>query len=143
MIQDEAIKQWHSGLFGKQIQNTGIGGIISRLRNNLETLMLVDRYSATTKLCSNCGSRKEDITLSDRIYKCDNCGLIIDRDLNSAINILKIGLSKVETTTIKNLPTDCGEVKPVEREASARILESNPYIRVSYTSVKQEAPNFS
>ncbi|SNZ04046.1 Transposase [Persephonella hydrogeniphila] len=143
LIQDEAIKQWHSGLFGKQIQNTGIGGIISRLKNNLETLISVDRYEATTKICSNCGNRKEDITLSDRTYRCENCGLVIDRDLNSTINILKIGLSKVETTTIKNLPTDCGKVTPVERKASARILESNPYIRVSYASVKQEAPNFS
>lgn len=143
LIQDEQIKNWHSGLFGKQIQNTGIGGIISRLKNNLETFILVNRYEATTKICSNCGSKKEDITLSDRIYRCDNCGLVIDRDLNSAINILKIGLSKVETTTVKNLPTDCGNVMPVERKATTRILGSNPYIRVSYTSVKQEAPNFN
>ncbi len=155
LIQEEQIKSWHSGLFGKQIQNTGIGGIISRLKRSLETLISVDRFKATTKICSRCGSRKEDITLSDRTYKCDVCGLVIDRDLNSAINILKIGLQKVEETTIKNLPTDCGDVKPVERDiceakwrlkeeqATARILGSNPYIRVSYASVKQEASNFS
>ncbi|SNZ08483.1 Transposase [Persephonella hydrogeniphila] len=139
LIQDEAVKQWQSGLFGKQVQNTGIGEIISRLKNNPETLIPVGRYEATTKICSNCGSRKEDIELSDRVYKCNSCGLVIDRDLNSAINILKIGLEKVETTTIKNLLTDCGEVTPVERKVSARILGSNPYIRVSYASVKQEA----
>jgi len=109
------------------------------LKQNIETLIPVDRYEATTKTCSRCGNKKEDITLSDRTYKCENCGLVIDRDLNSAINILKIGLSKVEKTTIKNLPTDCGKVTPVEREATARILGSNPSIHVSYTSVKQEA----
>ncbi|EDP75091.1 RNA-guided endonuclease TnpB family protein [Hydrogenivirga sp. 128-5-R1-1] len=139
LIQEEQIKNWHSGLFGKQVQNTGIGGIISMLKQNIETLIPVDRYKATTKMCSRCGSRKEDITLSDRTYKCESCGLVIDRDFNSAVNILKIGLSKVETTTVKNLPTDCGEVTPVEREATARIFKGNPYIRVSYTSVKQEA----
>ncbi len=139
LIQEEQIKNWHRGLFGKQIQTTGIGEIISMLNQNIETLIPVDRYEATTKKCSQCGNRKEDIALSDRVYKCDNCGLVIDRDLNSAINILKIGLQKVETTTIKNLPTDCGEVTPVEREATARILGSNPYVRVSYTSMKQEA----
>jgi len=106
LIQDEAVKQWHSGLFGKQVQNTGIGVIISRLKQNLETLISVDRYEATTKTCSNCGSRKEDITLSDRTYRCEKCGLVIDRDLNSAINILKIGLQKVEKTTIKNIGLD-------------------------------------
>ncbi len=141
LIQEEQIKNWHSGLFGKQIQNTGIGGIISMLKQNIETLIPVDKYEATTKVCSRCGCRKEDIKLSVRTYKCEKCGLVIDRDLNSAINILKIGLQKVEKTTIKNLPTDCGEVTPVERQATARILGSNPYIRVSYTSVKQEAPN--
>ncbi|NPA51895.1 MAG: transposase [Aquificae bacterium] len=139
LIQDEQIKQWHSGLFGKQIQNTGIGGIISRLKQNLETLIPVDRYEATTKLCSQCENKKEDIKLSERTYKCNICGLVIDRDINSAINILKIGLQKEERTTIKNLPTDCGEVTPVERTATARILGSNPYIRISYASLKQEA----
>ncbi len=154
IIQEEQIKNWYSGLFGKQIQNTGIGGIISMLKQNIETLIPVDRYEATTKICSRCRSRKENIALSDRTYMCDNCGLVIDRDLNSAINILKIGLQKVEKTTIKNLPTDCGDVcsanrrheveqvTPVERQATARILGSNPYIRVSYTSVKQEARLF-
>ncbi len=139
LIQEEQIKNWHSGLFGKQIQTTGIGGIISRLKQSLETLIPVDRFEATTKICSQCESKKEDIRLSDRTYKCKKCGLVIDRDLNSAINILKIGLQKVETTTIKNLTTDCGGVKPVERTATARILGSNPYICVSYASVKQKA----
>ncbi len=124
------------------------------LKQNIETLILVDRYEATTKICSRCGNKKEKITLSDRTYKCEKCGLVIDRDLNSAINILKIGLQKVETTTIKNLPLDWWDVKPVERhiceakwrlkeeQATARVLGSNPYIRVSYTSVKQEAQLF-
>jgi len=139
LIQEEQIKNWHSGLFGKQIQNTGIGEIISRLKQNLETLIPVDRFKATTKICSRCGDRKEDIRLSDRIYRCEKCGLEIDRDLNSAMNIVKIGLQEVEETTIKNLPLDWWDVKPVEREATARVLGSNPYICVSYTSVKQEA----
>jgi len=108
LIQEEQIKNWHRGLFGKQIQTTGIWRIISRLKQNLETLIPVERYKATTEVCSRCGSRKEDIRLSDRIYKCSNCRLTIDRDLNSAINILKMGLNKVEKTTIKNLPTNCG-----------------------------------
>ncbi len=103
----------------------------------------MDRYEATTKICSQCGNKKEDIKLSDRTYKCEVCGLIIDRDLNSAINILKIGLEKVEETTIKNIGLDRPELTPVERKATARILGSNPYIRVSYASLKQEAPNFS
>ena len=45
----------------------------------------------TTQTCSHCGNRKlkdDKLTLDDRIYKCDVCGNIIDRDINAAINIL-------------------------------------------------------
>jgi putative transposase len=50
-------------------------------------VVLVDRFYPSSKLCSCCGHKKDDLKLSDRIYKCDNCSLIIDRDLNAAINI--------------------------------------------------------
>ena len=51
----------------------------------------VDRYFPSSKMCSSCGTIKEDLKLSDRTYKC-SCGFEIDRDLNAAINILNEGL---------------------------------------------------
>lgn len=45
------------------------------------------KYFASSKLCSNCGHKLESLTLSDRIYRCPECGLKIDRDLNAAINL--------------------------------------------------------
>ena len=45
----------------------------------------------TSKRCSSCGAIKEKLALYERVYKCD-CGLILDRDLNAAINILQKGL---------------------------------------------------
>lgn len=47
----------------------------------------VDRFYASSKICSHCGHKKTDLNLSDRIYKCSECGLTIDRDLNAAINL--------------------------------------------------------
>ena len=49
-------------------------------------LVIADRFYASSKKCSCCGSIKEDLKLSDRIYKC-SCGLAIDRDLNASINL--------------------------------------------------------
>lgn len=49
-------------------------------------LVMIDRFFPSSKICSSCGAKKTDLTLSDRIYKCD-CGLILDRDLNAAINL--------------------------------------------------------
>ena len=48
---------------------------------------LVDRFYPSSKTCSNCGSYKKDLKLSQRVYHCSNCHEKIDRDLNAAINI--------------------------------------------------------
>jgi transposase len=103
-IQDENIKGWKSGLFGRNIQHTSIGGITSRLKNNLETLVLMDRFLPTTQTCSNCG-HKQKISLSDRVFKCESCGFEIDRDWNSARDMVLFG----EKTPLKNLPEDFWE----------------------------------
>ncbi len=50
-------------------------------------LVLIDRWFPSSKKCSCCGQIKLDLTLSDRIYECCECGLVIDRDLNAALNI--------------------------------------------------------
>ena len=52
----------------------------------------VDRWAATSKKCCRCGWHHKYLTLKDRTYKCQDCGLVIDRDLNAAINIYKIGI---------------------------------------------------
>ena len=46
-----------------------------------------DRFYPSSKTCSNCGNIKKDLKLSDRIYHCDCCGLIIDRDFNASLNL--------------------------------------------------------
>ncbi|PZQ48224.1 MAG: transposase, partial [Phenylobacterium zucineum] len=50
-------------------------------------LVLVDRWLPSSKTCSACGWHNPDLTLADRTFRCAQCGLSIDRDLNAAINI--------------------------------------------------------
>ena len=45
------------------------------------------RFFASSKLCSCCGWKHETLTLADRTFICGDCGLVIDRDLNAAINL--------------------------------------------------------
>lgn len=47
----------------------------------------VDRFYPSSKTCSCCGCIKTNLKLSDRTYQCSECGLVIDRDLNAAINL--------------------------------------------------------
>lgn len=54
--------------------------------NNIEFIK-ADRWFPSSKTCSCCGNIKKDLKLKDRIYKCNECGLIIDRDKNAAINL--------------------------------------------------------
>ncbi len=51
------------------------------------TFIQVDRFYPSSKMCSRCGNIKRDLKLSDRTYKCDVCGLVIDRDYNASINL--------------------------------------------------------
>jgi len=97
------------------------------LRTSLETPILIDRFEPTTSECFACGKRHK-LSLSDRILKCD-CGWICDRDLNSSFVSLKKGL---DLSPDQVVGLDRPELKPLERETAARILGSDPYIRVSF-----------
>lgn len=62
-----------------------------KARFKREIFIQIGRFKPSTKQCSSCGNIKHDLTLNDRVYICRNCGLVIDRDLNAAINIKNFG----------------------------------------------------
>ena len=64
-------------------------------------VVFIDRFYPSSKLCSGCGYKKDDLQLSDRQWVCPKCGVVHDRDINAAKNILEegkriIGLSSPE-----------------------------------------------
>ena len=83
----------------KAIQEQNFYAIRTKLINkckerNIE-LRVVDTFYPSSKTCSCCGSIKKNLKLNDRIYKCCNCGLEIDRDYNASINLEKTKIYKV------------------------------------------------
>jgi len=72
-------------------------------------IVQVDRYFPSSKLCSVCGYKNVNLTLQDREWLCPECGTNHDRDANAAVNILKEGKK------LYNIPTRCGDLKPVEK----------------------------
>lgn len=62
--------------------------------NNIE-LRIVDRFYASSKICSCCGAIKKDLKLSDRTYICPECGYITDRDYNASINLKNAKIYKI------------------------------------------------
>ena len=54
--------------------------------HNIE-LRVVDRFYPSSKTCHKCGHIKKDLKLSDRTYKCSECGYVGDRDINASLNL--------------------------------------------------------
>ena len=69
--------------------------LINKCKERNIELRLVDTFYPSSKTCSCCGSIKKDLKLNNRIYKCCNCGLEIDRDYNASINLEKAKIYKV------------------------------------------------
>jgi len=59
-------------------------------RNSIR-FILADRFYPSSKICSSCGNIKEQLSLSERKYRCNQCGLEIDRDINASINLKNYG----------------------------------------------------
>jgi putative transposase len=89
---------------GNKIVNRGIGDVawsqfvqacLYKAEEAGRTVVLVDPCN-TTKECSGCGEIVPK-TLSERVHKCDSCGLTMHRDLNASINILRRGLASLDS----------------------------------------------
>ena len=52
-------------------------------------IVIADRFYPSSKVCSCCGNVKKDLKLSDRTYRCDECGNVIDRDINASVNLAR------------------------------------------------------
>jgi len=87
-------------LLARAISDQGFGRI--RLMLGYKTiwnggqLLTAGRFFASSKLCSGCGAVKAKLPLSERTYVCAACGLVLDRDLNAARNLLKLAASGAE-----------------------------------------------
>ena len=84
-------------------------------------LVIVDRFYPSSKTCSNCGEKKDSLLLSERVFCCEKCHYQIDRDLNAAKNLEKLGRATTKVT-----PVDKSEPTPLD-EAGSKI-DSNQVI---------------
>lgn len=65
-------------------------------------VVVADRWFPSSKTCSGCGTIDASLTLSDRVYACGACGLVIDRDVNAAVNLARY--TAPPSTTKKRSP---------------------------------------
>lgn len=78
-----------------------------KAKTNGVKVVKADRFFASSKTCSVCGEKKEVLSLSDRIYRCEHCGAVIDRDWNASLNLLGLLVNhKIGTDYPESTPAD-------------------------------------
>jgi len=107
-VQDDNIAGWQR-MWGRRVATSAIGGIMRDLKTKSHTPVVIGRFEPTSRKCSNCGATKE-VSLEERSFLCDSCGLHIDRDLNAAINVWRA------------IPAERREFTPVDMKAATEIL---------------------
>lgn len=84
---------------------------------NGSKLVLAGRWFPSSKTCSSCGKKKESLSLSERTFSCE-CGFVCDRDVNAAINLVRLVKSDFK-------PVDKKEPSPLVESGSFSIAVSN------------------
>ena len=89
-------------LWGRKVSDLAFGQFVEILKykciKHKREFFEVGQWTATTKPCSDCGHKNDNLSLSDRQWTCPECGSHHDRDVNAAINILRAALGpSVET----------------------------------------------
>ena len=59
-------------------------------------VVIADRWFASSQTCSNCREKKAELGLNERVYECEKCGFVCDRDVNAAINLRHYAINTKE-----------------------------------------------
>ena len=107
IIQDEQIKSW-SSKHGRKVQHSILGRVKTKLKQHKDRVVVLDRFVPTTKFCRDCGTVHTEIQLWDRNFVCPECGVVYDRDIHAAQNMVWIH------NNLKNIGLGESEFKRVE-----------------------------
>ena len=99
----------------KHIEDAAWGEFVRQLEYKTKwygsTLVKAGRFYASSKTCSQCQTVKAKLSLDERVFHCEACGLTIDRDVNAAINLARQGLAGTSSVTGRG-----GEVRPSQQK---------------------------
>ncbi|MFW9914362.1 MAG: RNA-guided endonuclease InsQ/TnpB family protein [Candidatus Thorarchaeota archaeon] len=133
-FQDELLHAWQR-VYGKKMADLSLGAFLRILAERSRTPREVRSSFPSTQRCSGCG-HKRSVSLNERVYQCQNpqCGLVLDRDLNAALNLQLEGLALDPT----DYPSRCPErntVMLVETKTTTQRMVDHfnrlPFVRAS------------
>ena len=117
-IEDLNVRALSRGRNARAIQDAAFGELRRQLRYKSDwygpLLLEVDRWYASSKHCSVCRSRVDELRLDQRHWRCAKCGTCHDRDINAARNLLTQGVRQLAGRDDRDLRVDAGDACPEE-----------------------------
>lgn len=92
-------------LWGRKICDLAFSSFMNKVESLAEKhgkkVVKIDRFYASSKICSGCGHKYDGLKIGERSWTCPECGRQHDRDFNAAKNILKVGASTLNGGVIR------------------------------------------
>jgi putative transposase len=114
VVEDLNVKGLSRGPLSRSVADVGWGAFLWMLEYKAKwygaTLIVAPRSFPSTRLCSRCGHLHGKMPLSQRVFRCEACGLEMDRDLNAALNLRAYGLAHLTGPTASSAGSHaCGD----------------------------------
>jgi putative transposase len=125
---------------GRHIADVGWGRILQQLKyktswSDGSMLVAADRYYPSSKTCSGCGTVRAKLALSERVFSCQACGLVLDRDLNAALNLARMAQQHAQAEGL----TKCYVARTGRETQNARGGQVRPGTPAGHRPLKREA----
>jgi putative transposase len=102
-------------------------------------LVAADRFFPSSRTCSDCGTVRAKLALSERVFTCQTCGLAIDRDLNAAVNLARMAQRHAQAEGREK----CYVARTGRETQNARRGQVRPSTRAGHSPPKREDPTRS
>ena len=126
----------------RHIADVGWGTILAQLAYKTawagSSLVSADRFYPSSKTCSACGSVKAKLGLAERVFTCDNCGLVLDRDLNAALNLAQVAHQHAQAGGIQSYVARTGRFTLTARGGQVSLVQLD-----EHSPLKREEPTGS
>jgi putative transposase len=128
----------------RHIADAGWGTVLAQLKYKTSwsagsLLVAADRFYPSSKTCSDCGTVRAKLALSERAFACHACGLVIDRDLNAALNLAQMAQRYAQAEGKEK----CYVARTGRETRNARRGQVSPSTRAGHSPLKREDPTGS
>ena len=86
------------------------------------TVLVVDQWFPSSKTCSKCNHKLDELRLDIRKWTCPKCGASHDRDINAAQNLLFVGIQQLAPGEPEDLRSDAAEVNAADDLRTGQIM---------------------